>query len=305
MPRFEPDLQTVGTPGRGDTIDLPPRAVHGDAALEASDGLQHQAAAVGFVVAAVVGDPDVGTGLRTDAGGQEELEAGRQNADDSRAGAAGAEHLAAKDGRIGAVTPLKVIVAEDRDGALRRREGRRRLAAWPAIGVREIAAERDVCAQHGEKVGGDEALADALGAAVLARNHGAEDHHGGHVFELGVGSVAQIEEAGVGKGSVRQDQPIRILVRKRPQKHGIGHAENSGAGADAESDSRHRGDRERGTLSQDARGVGEVFDEIVEKVQAAHVAASSRRTTWVMALDRRSQSAACFSSCPRPGRVSE
>ena len=53
-------------------------------------------------------------------------------------------------------------------------------------------------------------------------------------------------------------EALCVRVRQRAQQHGVDHAEDRGAGADAERD-RHGGDRgEPQVLAQSARGVGEI-----------------------------------------------
>ena len=57
------------------------------------------------------------------------------------------------------------------------------------------------------------------------------------------------------------DQAVGIPVRKRAQQHSLGHAENRGAGADAQRDRRRGCECEYGALAQSAEGVQQVFEQ--------------------------------------------
>src|ERR1035437_3610306 len=56
----------------------------------------------------------------------------------------------------------------------------------------------------------------------------------------------------------REDQAVRIFLRERAQQDGVGHAEDGGAGADAEGDGQNGGGRKDGALAQPAECVREV-----------------------------------------------
>ena len=81
----------------------------------------------------------------------------------------------------------------------------------------------------------------------------------------------QVDEVGVGEREVfdialahvrnGEEQPVRILVRKRPQQHCVSHTEDSRAGADAERNGDDGGGGEHGTFRQGPSGVGEVSQQ--------------------------------------------
>ena len=197
------DLHTIRSPCRRDAINLRLRLIHSNSWFEATDNLQHEFAAVRFVVAAVIGDPDVNTGLRADASGHEQGEAWPQNPDDLRAASSGTRQFATDDVRISAITPLEVVVAKDGNGALRWRKRGRGWAVWYAICLGEVTAEYDLSTEHVEEVSRDQTLADALGSAILARDNGTEDHDRRQIVECSPSSIAQIEKVRVRNGSVR------------------------------------------------------------------------------------------------------
>jgi hypothetical protein len=151
------------------------------------------------------------------------------------------------------------------------------------VGLREIAAQNDFGAHQPEKVGGNQRLVDLFRGAIFAGHEGAEAGDAADVVENGTRAGAQVEEIGVGieKASVirlpvfpeHQYQPIRVAVRKWPQQHGIGHAENGRAGADSQSQGYGHSRREYRALSQSPYRVGEVSDQILNSVRVTHIPA--------------------------------
>ena len=228
--------------------------------------------AIDIVVGDAHGEPDIGQALRIGIGREEEFEAGGQDADDyGAARPAGGQALAQHVG-LAAEAALPVVVGDEENGGdgghgARCGAGRgRRLRN--AIGVDEAAAQDGRGAHHGEEVGADGATVDQFRRAVLARHDVAEGLHGGDVLEDGFGAVAQIEEIGVGEREVLnvalahvgegEHQAVGILVGKRAQQNGIGHAEDGGGGADPERDGENGGGREDGALAQRAESVQQV-----------------------------------------------
>lgn len=112
------------------------------------DHLLHECVAIRRIVAAIVGDPYLGVGpIR-----QNQFKAGLDDTDYQRPGTGCAPHVAADNRRIGAKAAPKVVVAQDGDGAFRRRERRRRQPVWLGVSLREIAAQDDVGTQHREEI---------------------------------------------------------------------------------------------------------------------------------------------------------
>src|ERR1019366_3345070 len=127
------------------------------------------------------------------------------------------------------------------------------------------------------EIGGDQRLADLFRAAVFAGYKRAEGGDAAETIEDRPRAGAQIEEIGVGiekAPAIRrpvlpehQYQAVRVLVRKGPQEHGVGHAEDRRAGADAQGEGDGSSGRKNWTLAQNSARVCEVSNEIV-----AHVA---------------------------------
>src|ERR1039458_7277433 len=106
---------------------------------------------------------------------------------------------------------------------------------------------------------------------VDARHRGAAGVDGAQFFEHARGAVAQVEEVGVGEREVfdialphvrnSEGQPVWVLVRKRPQQHGVGYAEDGRAGSDPQRDGDDSGSGKHWTLGQGPRRVREVSQQ--------------------------------------------
>ena len=250
-----------------------------DAVLQTPDGSPLHVVAVGVIVGETAREPDVRPRLNVGVGRKQQFEAGLQHAHDLRAAlpADRARHGMPDDVGIRPEAPLPVRVAQDRHlrqayGRLRgRRSGGRRGGLRLSIAVVEVAAHRDSPAHHLKKVRRHRGPTDLFRRAILARHPGTAGIDGAQRFELARGAVAHVQEVGVGEREILhvalahvgngEAQPVRILVRKRPQQHRIGHAEDGCAGADPQRDGDDSGGGKHGTLGQSPGGVREVSQQ--------------------------------------------
>ena len=265
-----------------DPIGLHLRLLERHPGLQASDDPERDVVAVrGFEVEA--GDrPHVGHALDVDARRKQQLEAGREHADDLRAVVAEIDRPP-DDCRIAAVAALPQAVAEDRDRRqlLGRRDDRlravgrlRHLRLRRRIVVDEIAADEHARAEEAEDIGRRRADADLLGIAAAVgdrRPEGRDD--AGEIVEkrrrlqpqIAVVRRRERPVADVPRPELAPDvhQAVSVRIWERPQEHGVDDAEDRRARADAERDCRGGDGCEAGVLPETPARVQEVLDESI------------------------------------------
>ncbi len=262
---------------RCDPVHRPLRLFARDAILEPPDGAQRYAVAARVIVGQAIGEPHVRPLLYVGVRRKQQLEAGLEHPHDLRASLP-AGHGTADDVPARAEAPLPVWVAQD--GHLRQRRrtlcGRRSdpASGWRglrlSIRIVEVAAQRDLAAHQAKEVRRDRGYPDLFRRIVLARHGDAPGSHCAYFLKHAGGAVAQVYEIRVGEREVLhvalahvrngEEQPLRVFVRKRPQQHGIGHAEDGRAGSDSQRDSDDGGGGKHGTLRQGPRRVCEVSE---------------------------------------------
>jgi hypothetical protein len=270
------NLKVVANPGR-DRVHLLLRARQRDARLQAPDRAKTVGVPVLVVVAETVRDPDVRLLLDVGARRKQQLEPRRQHPDDLRARTV--RNALADDISIATVAPLPVVVAQDRRGRQGRRtllggcgtgRCRRRLRLRQPVSVLEIAAGRDRRPHQPEEVDGHDCHPNLLRRAVRPGQHLARRPERGHVVERASRAIADVDEvlvrerhAEVVAGTqvhVHDDEALGILVGKRPQQHGVGDAEDGGAGGDAQPDGDRRCERKHRAAPQRAKCEREVVE---------------------------------------------
>ena len=127
-----------------------------------------------------------------------------------------------------------------------------------AVVVGEIASKCDPRPYKPEVVRRHDARVDSFRHAILAGQRYGESEDASEALEFVLRPFAKIDKICVGKGKVldaaiahiggNNDELIGVLVRKRTQQHGIGDAEDGGAGADAQGDGYRGGEREDRTF---------------------------------------------------------
>ncbi len=177
-----------------------------------------------------------------------------------------------QDRGIAAESPLEILLAEDGYGrqtlGRRRQRAVRRHRLRQAVIVIEIAPQNDPRPEHAKRIGRDVGERDILGRAIVVRQNAAERLNAGGVLDRLRGVAFQIEKVRGGPEVVVDvaldqigacvDQPRGIFVRQRAEKHGVGHAEDGGACADAQGERKYCSGRESGTGSQSSCGVDEI-----------------------------------------------
>ncbi len=148
MPGRQPHMKVRNSPLCRNPIDLRLCTLQSHAGFQPSNHAEHPKAAIRLVVTSVVGYPDVRAGFRGEETRQEEFETRREHTHHLRTRMAGAEHLAAEYSGARAITPLPILVAQNRHCALRWRKDGLGIGLGPAVSLREIAAEHDGAAQH-------------------------------------------------------------------------------------------------------------------------------------------------------------
>ena len=173
--------------------------------------------------------------------------------------------------------------------------GRRRFGH--AVRVLEVAADRHLRADHRQKVRRDCRGPNLLGLPCVTRDRLPERGDRGHLLEdlllldqLGIIARRDREIDDVPRAQVLPDEhePIGVRVRQRPQQHGVHHAENGGAGANAERERDDGRDAERRHLPQRPRRVAEVVKQCphIHFAQAQNVPWLIRRR-WRISPKRR------------------
>ena len=111
----------------------------------------------------------------------------------------------------------------------------------------EVAPQRRIHAQQGQHRGAHETGSEPLGDVHPGEIEGPAPE-GGQVREalLLRPPVQEVGDADAhlregGRALMDEDEPLRSLVRQRPQQHAVHHAEDGGVGADAERQREHRG----------------------------------------------------------------
>ena len=147
--------------------------------------------------------------------------------------------------------------------------------APPIVLGHERAPERRRHAEHGEEAPGDEPTHELDGLAAAAHRPGlVRARQAGHVFERGVARppvaerrVRHLDErlAAVAVTLPDERQAIGLGVGKRPQDHGVRHAEDRDGTADPDGERRRRDQREDGPSSQPSRGVRQIPTERTHK----------------------------------------
>jgi hypothetical protein len=253
-------------------VDLRLPGAH--AGLEPADHAVDHVVAVGGVDVDACGGPHLRRSLGVDAGRQQQLEAWGQDADDARAAVAELDILA-DGGRIAAEAPQPERVTEDRSHRRTRRgclSGH--LRHRRAVIGDEIAADEHPRAQETEQVrrGAADANLLRIGSRRGERDAAGRDHSSDLVEDLR-GLLLEIAKIrwrerpvmDVAGAQLAPDhhEPLRIGVRQRTQQHGVDHAEDGRAGADAERDRDGGHRRESQILAQSASRVVEIFKECV------------------------------------------
>ncbi len=196
-----------------------------------------------------VGQPDVVLGHR-------KLELGRQNADHDVWLVV--EHERPSDEtRIGAEACAPGVVGED--GGLERPA-----CIFPR---RKPAADDRLHSQRGEKVGGDEAGAEAIrlafsGEVGSLRPHQAEVADGAELAfpVLEIGHRHQLRAPCL-VHAAKHHHTIRIRIRQRPQQHRVDDGEDRGVGSDSERERQENHGGEPALVGERAKGVTGIFDE--------------------------------------------
>ena len=278
------DLKVLPDIG-GDGFHLRVGLLDRHARLQAADHAPDHVVAVRGLVVDPHGGPHVGHAEDVDARWKQNLESGREHADDVRPAAASAEIDGAPDDRrVAAVTTLPQFVADDRDrrqARRRRLSGRlrrtgRRLGLRHGIVLGKVSADRDAGAKQPEHVrrrARDPNLLGLRGVAADrhaigrgdARQVGERGRVLAHVAIVGrrEGPVAHVPRAQLAPD---QHEPLGVDVRQRPQQDRVHHAENRRARADAERDRRDSDRREAGILPQHSGGVAEILEEVVHMI---------------------------------------
>ena len=241
--------------------------------LEPADRPQTERVAVRVVVAQAIRHPAVRTLLDVGAGREHQLQSRREHADDLGTRTAG--HALAQHLRIAAVASQPVRVAENRHGRRRRLSiglrGSRGQRLRQAVGVQEVAADRDWRAHQPEKVRRHQRQPDLFRRAVRSGQNLTDGAHGSHVLEhtrravadVGVVLVRERHPEGVARPQVHvhDDESIRIRIWQRAQQDRVRDAEDRRARADPERDGQHRGDREHRASAQRADGEREIVQQ--------------------------------------------
>src|SRR5439155_19066381 len=81
-----------------------------------------------------------------------------------------------------------------------------------------------------------------------------------------------LANAAIVRDSRNPNQAVGIAKRQRAQQQGIDHAEDGGAGTDAESDDQDREGCEPGVAAQGSDGVAQILKQGFEERQAAYFA---------------------------------
>ena len=102
-----------------------------------------------------------------------------------------------------------------------------------------------------------------LGASVFLGDDQSASEDAGHIREIGLGTVAQVDVVGIGKGEIvdvalakvhaGDNEFAGIVIRKRLEQDRVGDAKDGGAGADTERDCQDGGQRVAGALGKNAR----------------------------------------------------
>ena len=163
-------------------IELRLRLLEADAGLQLRHDAQEDVVARAGLVVDAVGDHDVGARIDVGAGRKQQLEPGRQHADDIGAAVAELDGLA-DDRFVAAVAALPELVAEDRDVRQRRWRrrarrrhrialARRRRRLRRAVFFDEVAAELNAMPEQAEEVGGRAGAGDLLRIALAVAADG-------------------------------------------------------------------------------------------------------------------------------------
>jgi hypothetical protein len=190
-------------------------------------------------------------------GGGRELEVGRQDADD-RHGAVAKCYLLADCAGVGVEEALPQPRADEDDGR----------RARPVFLRREGAPRHRLQVQQREEVGGHGRAGQLLLLLADAQQR-PRAGVGGDVRER-LRPRAPVGEVRVGNDlrlvgphavAPRRHQPPRILVRQRPQQHGVHHREDGAVGPDAERQRHHGDGRKPRPLRQHPQPVPNVLQQ--------------------------------------------
>ena len=190
---------------------------------------------------------------------EQQLESCRRDADHERAPCPEI-HGMVQDAPVAAEAALPELVAEY-DDQRRRRRGRAAALLRRSVVLREVAPLRDPHPKQREEVGGDVGDRDLFRIPVVAAQGlpGAVDSGDAHKVRRARAQVLQV--AGYHRNVARvpleevardHDQTLRAGIRKRPQQHGVGDAEDRGAGADPERERQDGRARESGVPAKRA-----------------------------------------------------
>ena len=145
----------------------------------------------------------------------------------------------------------------------------RRLRLGNSILRIEVATQNDFAAHHVEEVCGRNGDADLFGCSVFLGDSGAASEDAGHVREIRLCAVAQVDVVRIGEGQIvdvalaqvhaGDDQLAGIAIRERLEQDRIGDAEDGGAGADAERDGKNGGQCVARTPGENARSDSDIF----------------------------------------------
>ena len=196
------------------------------------------------------------------------MESGREDADDALETRTAARQVLPDDAGITAKAAVPVLVAQDRDRRqlwrLRWRAGhlRDRRRRDP-VGIVEVAAKQDGRAHHAEEIRRHAPDADLLRCPIGARHDLPAGVDRRHVLERVLRAVAQIgivfrgdrhaQVIACSEIGVQDDELLGILVGQRTQQHGVGHAEDRRARANAQPDGERGGQREDRAPPEGAR----------------------------------------------------
>jgi hypothetical protein len=202
-----------------------------------------------------------------DVGGARELRPLPQDAD-QRIGLAVQGQRAAEHAGIGAEAAAPELLRDHRHAG----------SLGVVLARREGAPGERADAHHLEEVGAHPGRLQALGLGAPAAQVQGAAVMGGGVRE-GVAGRPPVEEVGDREGGlllslladeVGAHQTLRRPEGERAEHHAVDHAEDRRGGADAESERRHRHQREAGALPQLPAGEPEVLAELRERLPPQH-----------------------------------
>src|SRR5216684_3809096 len=176
-----------------------------------------------------------------------------QHANNLRSKRPAVSHHLSKHSGIAAIAPLKIFVTQDgQSGHTWRwssglRSGRRWWGLRYSVSLREITTECDLGSHQPKEVRCDDCETDLFGRSVLPLKDVPVGRDAREVLKHVLRAFAQINEIGVGERKVADvtvaevaagdDESVGVLIRKRPQEHGICNTEDRRARADTQGNS--------------------------------------------------------------------